>query len=159
VEKEEWLSEPSVDLFHGHQDISSPDSKILFAPVQDWGARPSFLRASVTTLRRVPVGVRIQVARTLSAVLDDVVDPTASEARAKLFFFPYAALPVSSRSYKVKGRAGAECDCPFPEAHHLVVEAFRHQQYDEVKVAHCLLSRQIRGFILPVEEIHLVLVF
>jgi len=129
---EERLSGPvgdPVQIHEAHQVqqvnqgqlLSNQSATSILAP--DWGARLSELRSSVPTLRRVPAGARINVARALSALVDEVVESNTEEAWAKLFFFPYVALAVPSKSDKVtnltkwvKGQVGVAADSPFPVA-------------------------------------------
>ncbi|OXA58286.1 Retrovirus-related Pol polyprotein from type-2 retrotransposable element R2DM [Folsomia candida] len=69
---------------------------------RNWGAELSQLKNTVPTLRRVPKGARMEVAKALAKIIEEVTTTNSEESWFKLFSFPYAVVPVPTKSDKVK---------------------------------------------------------
>ncbi|OXA48561.1 Retrovirus-related Pol polyprotein from type-1 retrotransposable element R1 [Folsomia candida] len=80
--------------------IDSPPSG---EPTQtDWSEILARLKMTIPTLRRVPKGARMEVARALTKILEEVTTTKTEDSWGRLFLFPYASLAVPQKTDKVK---------------------------------------------------------
>jgi hypothetical protein len=71
-------------------------------PAKDFGELLSSLKATVPTLRHVPKGARLEVARVLADILTRVTRENSEVAWQNLLLFPYAVLNVPRECDEVK---------------------------------------------------------